>query len=427
MGNYTEYMVDLVYEIDPYDDDYIEKLHEVARLFRSFSEAMDTFIIEHGYSGEITDADSKISFIKGKFEENKVPLPRNIKKWYTENKLIEKKTAFQICFAFRLSVSETEGFLRKICWMRGFDCHDREEVIYFYALYNGLSYSEAQDIICKVPKSELGKIDFDQEVLYTSMIVEEVLQFKNQDELVSFMHENIEQFSYNNATAYKHIRDIWEEISAANGLSMSEKNKLYKSFDEESEDKDPNDPDYQINVNHADKKLKNAKKNIKENDSLWQIYLQILGLAGNMTSKISTDRSLKPILCNNDLVHSFAENSFPNRDGLSKIINGVHVSDEQVRKVLILLVFYKSMVSLALKYMNYEIKGSDANRCRTRIDSLLIEAGYPELYEGNPFDWMIIYALNNDSPLIIYREYMQEIFYDKAENLMKKNEVESIE
>ena len=84
---------------------------------------MDNFIIHKGFNGDITDVDEKVKFIKDKFQEAAVfPIPRNVKKWFTEKKRIEKrKIAFQICFAFELNLQECENFFRTVCMQRGFD------------------------------------------------------------------------------------------------------------------------------------------------------------------------------------------------------------------------------------------------------------------------------------------------------------------
>ena len=291
---------------------------------------------------------------------------------------------------------DTDDFFRRICLQRGFDCHNTEEVVYFYALNHHLSYQDAWQVIDQVPKIKTGKVDFAKDVMYTASIVEELEKFNDVSELVSFINEHITGFGYNNVTAYEYIHKIWDEISSENGLALSEKNKLYESFDGIEEE------------NIAQIKSKRIRE-----DSMWGIYLQILGLSGKNISSIDTDRSLKPILKNNKLLHPLAEESFPDRNGLNKILNGEHVSYESVRKILILLVFYKCWVSLALERKSYAAIYGDTDRCTFLINDCLMDAGYPELYAGNPFDWIVLYALIDNYPLITFRDYMREMFYLK--------------
>lgn len=400
MNTYTEFLENKAREIYPEDDiDYSQALIEVVNMFRNFDEALDTFLAEHGFTGNKSDIDEKISYIRTKFAQTDIQPPRNMKKWYTEHKRIQKETAIRICFAFGLTVEESEDFMRRICLLRGFDCHNVEEVIYFYAISNRLSYSEARELIGRVPQVNVGKIDFEKEILYTSAIVEEIGRFRNPEELIEYISANIRQFGYNNATAYKYIRDMWKEISAEGGLAAAERKRLYIEF---------NDTDIVI------------EEQGKSRDSLWEIYLQILGLAGNRIASLGTDRSLKPILKDNELLHAWAEDSFPSRVGLEKILNGEHVSEKLVHKTILLLVFYRFWVKSALKSHSYQAKNGDTYRCTCEINKYLMDAGYPELYPGDPFDWIILHAVENDFPLLVFRDYMRELFYIKESDINAK-------
>ncbi len=233
MNTYTESLENRARDINPEDDiDYSAALAEVVSMFRNFDEALDTFLIGHGYTGDRQDIDGKTAFIKSRFEQKEIPLPRNIRKWYTEHKRIKKETAIRICFAFGLTVEESEDFMRRICLLRGFDCHKVEEVICFYAISNRLDYAEAQKILERAPRPNTKRLDFGQEVLYTASIVAAVRRFRNPEELIRYISGNIEQFGHNNATAYRYIRMMWEEISGEEGLAAKEKKKLYRAFDD---------------------------------------------------------------------------------------------------------------------------------------------------------------------------------------------------
>lgn len=143
--------------------------------------------------------------------------------------------------------------------------------------------------------------------------------------------------------------------------------------------------------------------------------MQILGLSGNYADGIYKDRSIKTILKDNELLHPMAENSFPDRDGLNKILNGEHVSYERVRKILILLVFYKFWAKKALDNGHYEAGYGDSDRCISMINDNLTDAGYPMLYPGNPYDFIIFVSVNAESPLITFRDYMHEMFFNKMD------------
>lgn len=412
MDHYTELLEDKARDIYPEDDiDYSGALMEVVRMFRHFDEALDIFLIKHGFSGNLSDIDEKVSYIRTKFIQAQIAPPRNIKKWYTEHKRIQKETAIRICFAFGLTVEESETFMRRICLLRGFDCHNVEEVICYYALSNRLGYSEAQRLMEKIPRVNVGRIDFGQEILYTSAIVEEIKHFQSGEELTEYINANIRQFGYNNATAYRYIRDMWKEISAEGGLAQEERRKLYSEFSDGGE---------AIRENEAGSGTREQGRGKRSGNSLWDIYLQILGLAGSRIAILDTDRSLKPILKDNELLHAWAEDSFPSRVGLEKILNGEHASEHMVHKTILLLVFYRFWVKAALKNQSYQAKNGDTCRCICEINKYLIDAGYPELYPGNPFDWLILHAVENEFPLLVFREFMRELFYIKEQDIDAK-------
>lgn len=398
MGEYTEYLKNLRDEISPEDDNYAEELLQVAKSFRNFDEALDDFLLKKGYAGDFHDIDEKVSYIKDKFKEAGISsLPRNLKKWFTEKKRIEKrKTAFQFCFAFHLNLEESEEFFRTVCLQRGFDCHYVEEAIYYYAISNHLSYAEAEELIEQAPEDTKGKIDFNGEVLFTASIIKEINRFKSKEELLLFFRENIEQFGYNNATAYKYITDLWHKIDMPDGFAEKEKALMALSGMQQTETNN-------------------------KNRSVWSIYLQILGLDGcdeadnSPLFVLDTDRTLKPFLKDNDLLHPLAEDSFPDRQGLEAILRGEHKSNELVRKTMILLVFYKFWVKRILRAGNCyaQAETADAERCHAEINRYLLDAGYPALYAGNPYDWIFLFAMQDTYPLETFRGFMQELYIKK--------------
>lgn len=120
MGEYTETLESIGYDIDLCENDPEENvsiLIDVASRFRTFDEAITQFIQEHGYEGNVDNEVEKIDYLSAKFSGNSIPVPRNIKRWFSEKKGIEKDpTGYQFCFAFGLNISEANEFFRKICF-----------------------------------------------------------------------------------------------------------------------------------------------------------------------------------------------------------------------------------------------------------------------------------------------------------------------
>lgn len=392
-------------------EDYIEQLKEATRLFRTFDKALDVFLVEQGYQGSTREIEEKVRFITEKCKAAGVPVPRGLVGWFTENKRLERnsRTPFLICFAFGLSVEEAEDFLRRICLARGFDCHSVEEVVYYFGLKKGLSYREVADILNKVPKVMPGRMETEA-VIYTDLLVEEIEELETAEELVDYLREQKELFAYNNATAYESIQSLWKEISKQDGLGLLERQRLYMSFD-----KDEIESGEEADAIEDSAKRKPRKERKRKEDSRFELYLQILGLAGTYAKPFYQERSLKILLEDNELLHPLAADCFPDRDGLNKVLQGEHISYERVRKLLILLVFYKFWVSRALKRGEYEAAQGDGDRCIATLNDNLLSAGYSELYAGNPYDFLMLSAAYAPCPLVMLRDYMREVYFEKMD------------
>lgn len=408
MGTYTNYFEKKAYNIFK-DEDFVLELKNTIGEFRSFAEALDYFIGQHGYEGDLKDVERKVRFVSDKCTQAGVPVPRNLKKWYTEGKRIDRnsKVPFQVCFAFQLDVEKVNDFLHRICLARGIDCHLAEECVYYYAFKNRLTYLETVDILKRLNPVRPKKIDV-TDLVYTELIEEEIDGIETVDELVDYLNENESKFAYNNATACETIQILWDEIMGSKmekGIARREREQGHILFEKDE----------------AAQKIYETKTGRKERkrdrDSVWETYLQILGMSGNYVADCYKNRSLKSILKDNSLVHPLVENAFPDRDGLNKILHGEHVSYERIRKLLILLTFYKfyagRMIRQDVYEEVYEENPDDGNRCISYINNNLTASNYMSLYPGNPYDFLILMAIRSEEPLAMFREYMHELYFSK--------------
>lgn len=402
MEQYTQMLTRMSENLFPDDDQYEEKLLAVAATFRTFSQALTSFLCANGFSGDASSIDEKTCYIKDKFKVADIPAPRDIKKWFSEDKGIGPDTAYQICFAFNLGIEGTRDFFRRVYFERAFDCHSITEAVYYYCMRNGRSYSAALDIIAKMPKPKATVIKADKEILYTGTIVEFINGAKNADELVTYVTDHIEQFGYNNATATKHIQELWASLACKDGLAYKGGLLLDKAFNFEFGKDFDKDDEYTIVTEDA--------------DSIWRIFAQIVGLDRRQTTQLGTNRTLKPLLENNALLPALAEDSFPDRNGIEMIMKGKHVSHERIRKILILLEFYSYWANATVAHKNalWESTEIDAERCIDKINRYLIEAGYPELYPGNPYDWIFMWAVKDAWPLVTFRDHMRALYAHKS-------------
>jgi len=402
MSQYTELFNIKAETLSPDDDGYEESLLEVSALFCGFDEALTVFIEEHGYTGDLDDVPAKVQFLYKKFKTANVKMPRDFKKWFVPNKKLARKTAFQICFAFGLGVDETNDFFRCVQFERGLDCHTIIEAVYYFCMRNGLSYIEAQEIIDHIHVPEKARTIPNHEVLYTETIIENINNICDKEKLICYIENNINDFKYNNATAIKYIQELWNEISKADGLAVKEGKIIDKARN--WYEKDKNDK-YVV---------------VDSNASTWTIFSQIMGLRNYQESEYAAkyDRSLTSVLSENKLMPLKANYCFPNRQNIDKLIRGELVGDDEIiRKMLIFLAFYSFWAKLVISKNDnfYSAKPIDSERCLSTLNNRLLDAGYPELYAGNPYDWLFMWALNDEHPLDAFRHYIGEVFAVKEE------------
>jgi len=387
MSDYTSRLRFSMDSVSFEDDDFMEKLLEIAHLFRPFSEAMDAFLARRGFDASRMDVDGKTACIRDVFLKAGMEPPREVREWFTAGQPIRRETAFQICFAFGLDGNETDEFFREYyARERSFNCHRVEEAVYYFCLNNGLSYGEARDIIAAVPAAEDGAKGGDQ--VYTASIIAELNSLTTRDELIRYLTDNRNIFTVDNVTAYAFIRRLWDSAAGPGGLLIRERERLPSMLDD----------------------MANLKRSpVREGDAgvrPWDAYLAILQLDKQDVKRLRTDRSIQPVI---ERLHAGARDSFPDRQGIDLILRGKRVSYERVRKWLVLLSFYTFWARRALDRGDYAACPEDGERCVAHMDQVLTDAGYPEMYVGNPYDWIFFYAAGNDEPLPTFRYIFNEL------------------
>lgn len=404
MSQYTEYFIYEADALSPDDDDYEEKLRKIFSEFHGFDESLTIFLTEHGYTGDPSNILEKAKFVRDKFKKANVELPRSYKEWFVANKVFSRTTAYQICFAFGLGVDETNDFFKRVQFERGFDCHTIDEAVYYFCMKNGLSYSEANEIIRRIPVPQKEKV-LPEQILYTDTIIDYLNSVGDKEKLIKYITDNNLEFRYNNATAIKYIEELWIEISKANGLAEKEGEIIKRSNN--------GFRDIEENVKMDDYVV------AAEDSSTWTIFSQIIGLRNDTRHEYATkyDRSLVSVFSGNPLMPLRASFCFPSQKSIDGLLRGKLGDNEIVRKMLILLVFYTYWARLIIQKDDafYTTRRSDRERCMDTINGRLLGAGYPTLYAGNPYDWVFMWALNNEHPIEAFRAYMDEVFAIKSE------------
>lgn len=390
MDTYTEKLDTQLREINILGlnaGDYQQKLLEAAKSFRPFSESLTAFLLENGYDGDPADWAAKTAFVRSRYSLAGMKAPQNIPGWFDGTIRFRRETAFPLCFAFGLDKEGTDAFFQRVMLERSFDCHLIREAVYYYAARNRLSWNEVQEILENCPKVKPGKADLNTEQFFTGSIIRELEKCQSTKDLLAFLNANADQFLYNNATATQTIISLWNQIDEKEGILDCEHKIAGEIVTERSVDV-----------------------------TLRQILFGI-DPENRLTLLEGEDRSLKPILKDNDLLPAIAEQEFPDREKITRILHGDHVSHESARKLLILLYFYKYWASKMNKTKKtyYQQEEKDVGEFLDRINDYLLDSGFQKLYIGNPYDWIFLLTGRHDDPLATFRFFMNELNTRKIE------------
>ena len=375
---------------DFYEYEAEKKLPQIIAAFRGHGAALSNFLDTHGFEGENT-AEARAAYLKDKFAAAGIgrPKARNALTWLTSANGFDRENGFRIAFALGLDIGETDEFFRTVMLDRSFDCHTIKEAVWYYCIYHERPYPAAEKLLRDAPSPERSSVPDTADVLYTKNIIAFLQACTGEEALLQYFRENLPQFGYNQVKAKEYIRLLWKQIAEPNGLAAKERIFFPVSL-----------------------------KPTPDSDSTWNIYLQILGLDTEDSRYIESDRSISPILENRMFMHQFAARNFPNRQSIEKMLRGEPTGNDLIRKTLILLCFYQFWMNIFLSrsgYKSYEAGKNDRERCLTELDQYLLDAGFPEIYAGNPYDWIFLWAAGRESPMQAFRSYWQLLSAEYSE------------
>lgn len=395
----SEYTVELIEQAEHLDMDIDDiqrsrvKLEIIQKEFRPFEQALGSFL-QKKFDLSSTNPNTLQQFTEQKYRDSGIRLPRTVKKWFVEPISIERKTAFQLCFVFGLDVEESNLFFKKIYLQRSFNCRNVEEAIYYYCIFNQKPYSDALDLFEKIPgisKEERKKWQGEQTVVYTSNIMRDIEELGDQTALFRYMEENRSYFCYNHVRAIEMIRQLWNRITdPEHGLIFDDR--------------------FAVSL------MSSRESSRKALLSEWDVLLLIFGLNNEEWERIfyakrgnpNEDRRNVRFLLETIPIHQAAKDNFPDRDGLQKILRGEYgLSDERIRKTLILLKFYQYWISVIKNnYDSYQVNIHDWKIYMAEVNQFLLDAGFAPFYEGNPYDWIFYWAScqNDVNPIQAFRD-----------------------
>ncbi len=334
--------------------------------FRSFGAGLLTVASKKYH--EIND-ENVVAKIKEYANTNGVPVGKiasanTFTNWFKKDSRPKKgeksrDSMFAIAFALNLTVDETKYLFENVYLDRAFDYRNPEEIIFYFCLKNGKTWSDAERLI-----DESGKQvrQHDDKTIITRNMLDELNELNDEVALLAYLNNHGHNFEKNNVKA----KSVFGEL-----LAQAKKAALSEVEAMEAEDK---------------KGKWNTGEKIS-NNFLYEIITD---------QKVSNKTGTKTIFKNADLPQEI-KNRFPEANTLSN----PDMTYEEIRKVIVLLHFYIYCINMAdnIDYADYYDDYLD------EINNILNDCLLPEMYPGNPFDWLFLYsAFYSGSPLDAFRD-----------------------
>ena len=299
---------------------------------------------------------------------------RKVRMWMKDGmQSISKSSAIQVSFALRLSVEEANAFLQRACG-EGFHARDPEELVFLYALKDGLNYKEALALREEMEKKGLLKREKNGEEKLRTEIVRQDLESR---EGVAGLEEFLRQYqgrlgSFHN-TAYEMFKGYMRLLTDA---------EIDDGLDAEGHMTVREVTDIYLHERLIPRIQKAAKKNQKAGDLV--------------LSALQRD----------------IQQNWPDETSLSKMLNR---NTDVSRKVLILLFLATDGGPGEEELFEEKAAEEFFEDAYSRLNGMLANCGFAPLDPRCAFDWMVLYCMcvdAEDSLLIDNRihQFLEEIF-----------------
>lgn len=366
--------------------------------FPSFSQGLTCLLGSHGYQGPRDDAGQKAEFLYRKLSDIGVSVSKStITDWFTGKRrpaLVSNSRLLirQICFALSLTLEEAAQFFRQVYYDRFFHCHTIEEAVSYYCLSNRLPYSHAQELLAKIEAfPDNGQ---PSGPVLTKNIQKRLDSCRSDSMLLSFFQEEKHTFTSWNISAQNAIRNLLSVIQG----SQKDKDFLQALSKGTAGSKKPHSLILQELFYDKGAALLGdiRRKNVASRDFMLDCIL-------HAPNGIAKDVAIPKILHTN----------FPTKKTFSKILNEIEKSTsyDSIRKCLILLKFYDFWCrgKLAQDKTPY-----DFDTYTAEMNDLLLECGYGSMYQGNPYDFLFLWAATTEDPLGYLRDAVGRTIYLQA-------------
>lgn len=419
------------YSSDEFIDEAVDYLKN-PESFRSFDEGLKQIMIKKGFSGNANNdyefADyliEKLKSIDSTIEDATVLswFIKNPKKASKPRPKIEansRSKIYEICFSLDMNIQETIWFFEHVYYDRPFNCHTIDEAVFYYSILHNIHYKEALKIIAEIQSAPITNSTDSIGANYTQFVQSRIAEFTSIDQLKEFLINNKANFNAWNQSALAILNSLVNQLIGPEE-SKVEIDALKRTLQRKLNNSVTN---FIIDI----KKYSNCGLLIRE--ILFDSQIQttdnpasyILDAINNKNTRKNTfilERLLQTSsgLKKNKRIPYVVRNNFPSKKTMSDVLSedkiSISKSYDSIRKVIILLDFYRFWINIKLNKTELELNNKELSQTyRDEADDLLYNCGYNELYDGNPYDWIFLCAAQSDNPLEYFRACVGELLPD---------------
>lgn len=398
-GYFTYHSSDSIWNIgdgdgDGYSKKALEYLNDPSN-FRPFSQGLTEFIKKCGYNKAEDDIAAKTNFILSKLSDINVPVSKStVKDWFSDKRrpaLVSNSRTimFQLCFALNSSFDDVKWFFNHIYFDKSFNCHTKEEAVYYYCFRHGLPYSHALSLISEINSYKTNENTSPSGDVFTKEIKDRIDQFSSDGELLNFFKENNNIFLQWNKTALTYINKFVSDIQGRQSdRAVIEAYKNGQAL-------------LHKDIANCSLIIQEYLHESKDKGRFAYIHGKNITSISFMLERItSTDAGISK----ETDIPGIVKLNFPSKKTFSDIINKSETSTsyDSIRKCLVLLKFYHFWVTLLLNPDIIDDCAFDIYCEET--NALLDSCGYEELFPGNPYDWLFLWAATTEKPLTSLRD-----------------------
>ncbi|MCI8900046.1 MAG: hypothetical protein HFH76_05350 [Lachnospiraceae bacterium] len=324
---------------------------------------------------------------------------RRVRGWLNNprNQTLRKNDAIELCFILGLSVEEADAFVALIS-EEGLHWRDPDEIVYIYALMQGMDYTEAKDLNDEMRETLSGVTESrtPAEDSFTPIIRAEVASIATREELVSYLTGAVSRLGRCHNNAYKLFMEMMDALEHPVLYETEERAGLFE-------------------------REKLTIRDVLREYLFGENVLYAKGLVrGNRKKEDPSSEEEKLVFT---VIQEEVSSSWPDESTISKMKSR---KIDVTRKVLILLFLATDPGPMDEDEEDMESALSEEERFGQLYQSLndmLLQCGFKPIDPRSPFDWLILYCICTGDMFDVdsrMRDIFKEMFGERPEKEEEK-------